>query len=232
MSRRLPSADANAEQQVPRLRRTREHTTAYHDAIHRLTCEDDDGNVRPTRATRAGPRAAPRPRPAASKGTSKGRQHVEAQPPTEASMTRLAKKREQQREERLIRNQQERDAHSMDVFFPSEPAPTSPSPLPIVPELPQPVSPIHTPVRTPAPPVARFVTTTQFPQRTTPPHNSHPPVSPQPLRRSPRRAQGAGSPFGRPNAAKKIRTCHAAVDVWHFFARSRAKEPTYCKFCK
>ena len=97
------------------------NTATYDDAILRLVMEDEDGQVRKTRSGRN--TGGTTGRTTTRKPQSKAVVHREAEqnepvPPTVASKAQAKQRRNKRREDRIAQNQEERDAHDMDVFFP------------------------------------------------------------------------------------------------------------------
>jgi hypothetical protein len=93
----------------PRIRKTQ----AYQDAL-RIIEEDEDGEA--NMRTKRGRSKATKPRTRAA--PPKKDVNTTPKPPTDASKVQIKMTREKRREDRLVCNQEERDAHDMGVFFP------------------------------------------------------------------------------------------------------------------
>ncbi|KAF8584718.1 hypothetical protein K439DRAFT_1616519 [Ramaria rubella] len=109
---------------------------AYEDAILHIANEDVDGNIwkqcvcGTCQPTKSRPKAAT----PTNKTTTKVNNQADPQPPTAASKAKARRRQEKQREDHLAHNQQEIDAHNVNVFFPENP-PATPLPPPML-ELP------------------------------------------------------------------------------------------------
>jgi hypothetical protein len=102
----------------PRVRKN----TVYQDAIQRIVEEDEDGEMQQSR-TRQSNRARVSRAKQALAAPSKDIANLEPGPPTAASKARAKKAREKRRQDRLARNEEEREAHDIGAFFEDEPGP-------------------------------------------------------------------------------------------------------------
>jgi hypothetical protein len=190
----------------PRLRSAR-NQAKYYDAILHLAQEDDNGNI-----VASLPPAACNSH--AQKAKVKEKECANPWPPTEASKQHARKRREKQREDRLVRNQQDIKAHAEDVFFPDPPS------------FPQQHTP-PCPSSSPLEPILDGFGGISSPLKSRPYGVSRRSISPLSDLRPPAPPSTSTEPIPRPKPTRQ-----AAQDVWYFFQKGVAGQTkTACRFC-